>query len=626
MIFNKNTFAAGGKSPSQPHGRGRSPQRRMPPLPLTRSARRVNTRPTQKTAGGLDRPVSSATLHAGLTNRNTLRVIPLGGVEEVGMNCTAFEFGNDIIIVDMGFHFPDETTPGIDYIIPNTKYLEDNKHKIRGILVTHAHLDHIGALPYVLAKLGDPPIYSMPLSIAMIKKRLEEFNMVGRAKVNPITKDDTLSLGVFHVEFFRLNHNIPDCVGFRISTPIGKIVYATDWKFDHTPTDQRPTEFDKIAKYGGEGVILFMGDSTNAEKPGYCVSEKELANVIDRIMQDAKSRMIVATFSSLLSRIQSVCDAAAKHNRKIIVTGRSMVNAIEIALSMGYLRIQPKIFIKSEAASRYPDNQLVVLTTGSQGEEMSALARMSRGEHKIVKIKQGDTVVLSSSPIPGNEGSIVEVLDNLTRQGANVIYNKVLDIHSSGHGQQEELKMMFGLVKPKYFVPIHGEHHMLVAHTKLAQSVGIPQENCFVMDNGSVLEIRSDGSAKLLDDKVEAGYVFVDGLGVGDVEEVVLRDRQVMAKDGMVVIITTIDHHTGKLINLPDIVSRGFIYMKGNEDIIREIKHEVRKICEVKGAKPKDANEPGSAYLRNLIRDQVGEYLFHKTNRRPMVLPVIIEV
>jgi ribonuclease J len=303
----------------------------------------------------------------------------------------------------------------------------------------------------------------------------------------------------------------------RFQTPVGNVIYATDWKFDHTPTDQRPTEFNKIAKFGGEGVLLLLSDSTNALKPGYCISEAELAKNIDRIFQDTKGRIIFATFSQLISRIQSVCDSAARHNRKIIVTGRSMVNAIEIALSMGYLRIQPKIFIKSEQAKKFPDNQIVVLTTGSQGEEASALARMSRGEHKIISVKTGDTVIVSASPIPGNERSVVEVLDNLTRAGAEVIYSKLLDIHSSGHAQQEELKMMFGLLKPKYFIPIHGEHHMLVAHKKLAKSIGIPDSNTFVMDNGSILEINKLGEAKQLTEKIHAGYVFVDGLGVGDV-------------------------------------------------------------------------------------------------------------
>ena len=616
-----------------PQGRNMRPSSRMQRGPISRPQHPTHSSITESAkqdrlgaqideATNFTKPLAPTSSYT--QSRTNLRVIPLGGVEEIGVNCTVFEYGDDIIVVDMGLAFPDETMPGIDYIIPDTKYLEDNKKKIRGIFITHAHLDHIGALPYVLAKLGDPPIYTMPLTAGLINKRLEEFNLSNRARLNVVNKDDIVPLGAFRVEFFRLNHNIPDTVGMRIGTPVGNVVYATDWKFDHTPTDEKPTEFDKIARFGGEGVLLLMSDSTNALKPGYCISERELAGTIDRIFQDAKGRILFATFSQLISRIQSVCDSAAKHNRKIIVTGRSMVNAIEISLSMGYLRIQPKLFIKSEQAAKYPDNQLLVLTTGSQGEESSALARMARGEHKTVRVKTGDTVIVSASPIPGNERSVVEVLDNLTRQGANVIYNKVLDIHASGHAQQEELKMMFGLTKPTYFVPIHGEHHMLIAHNKLANAVNVAEGNAFALDNGTVLEFNSAGQAKRLDTKVPAGYVYVDGLGVGDVGEVVLRDRQVMSQDGMFVIIVSLDRKTSKLINQPDIISRGFIYMKGNEDIIREVKHEVRKICENKG--PEKASEPNYAYLRQVIRDQVGEYLFHKTNRRPMVLPVVIEV
>lgn len=592
------------------------------PAPATdRSGNVLERRIDQATA--TPRPALAPTTSNYTQSRTTLRVIPLGGVEEVGVNCTVFEYGDDIIIVDMGLAFPDETMPGVDYIIPDINYLEENKKKIRGLFVTHAHLDHIGALPYVLTKLGDPPIYTMPLSAGLIKKRLEEFNLASRARLFAIDKDASIQLGSFRVEFFRLNHNIPDCIGMRIQTPVGNVIYATDWKFDHTPMDGVHTEFEKIARFGSEGVLLLMSDSTNALKPGYCVSERELSGTIDRIFQDSTGRILFATFSQLISRIQSVCDAAAKHNRKIVVTGRSMVNAIEIALAMGYLHIQPKIFIKSEEMTKFPENQIVVLTTGSQGEESSALARVSRGEHKTIHIKPGDTVVVSASPIPGNERSVVEVLDNLTRQGADVIYNKTLDIHASGHAQQEELKMMFGLTKPRYFVPIHGEHHMLVAHNKIAQTVGVPESNCFALDNGAVLEFNSAGQAKRLDTKVQAGYIYVDGLGVGDVGEVVLRDRQVMSQDGMFVVIVSLDRKTSKLISEPDIISRGFIYMKDNEDILREVKLEVRKICESKSG---EKVEPNYAYLRQAVRDQIGEYLFEKTNRRPMVLPVVIEV
>jgi ribonuclease J len=555
-------------------------------------------------------------------SRRNLRIIPLGGLEEVGANMMAFEFGDDIIIVDMGFAFPDETTPGVDYIIPDTQYLEERKKNIRAIFITHGHMDHTGAIAYILPKLGDPPIYTLALTAGLIKKRLEEFSMLNRAKINVITKNDIIPVGNFTVRFFGVNHNIPDSVGLSILTPVGQVIHTGDWKLDHTPVGEQPAELSKLAKFGAEGVLALMSDSTNATKAGYTSSEREIGVQIDRSFGDAKGRIIFASFSSLLSRMQQVFDFAAKYNRKVIVTGRSMVNNLEIALSLGYLKVQPKIVIKSEQAAKYPDNQIVILTTGAQGEESAGLARMARGEHRSIKIKRGDTAIISASPIPGNERSIVSVLDNLTREGANVIYNKILDIHTSGHAQQEELKLMLSLVKPKYLVPIHGEHHMLAAHGKLAQSVGMPEENVFLLENNDVLEINSAGQAKKAG-TVPGGYVFIDGLGVGDVGEVVLRDRQLMAQDGMFVIIITLDRRTGKLTQQPDILSRGFIYMKNNDDLIREVKHEVRKLVEGQG---KAKLEPNWAYLRQVIRDQVGEYLFQKTERRPMILPVIIEV
>jgi ribonuclease J len=557
-------------------------------------------------------------------SRQNLRIIPMGGIEEVGENMTVLEYGDDLIVIDMGLAFPDDTMPGIDYIIPDTKWLEQNKRRIRGVIITHGHLDHIGAVPYILPKLGDPPVYTMALTAGFIKKRLEEFGLMGRSRINVLTKDDTLALGSFKIRFFRLNHSIPDSVGISISTPVGQVVYATDWKFDHTPADGKPTEFDKIAKFGAEGVLLLMSDSTNATKPGYCVSERELGITIDRTFSEIKGRIIFANFSTSISRIQQVFNAAAKFNRKIIVTGRSMVNNIEIALSLGYLKIQPKIVIKSEQAKKYPDNQIVILTTGSQGEDAAGLARIARGDHKTIKLKKGDTAIVSASPIPGNERAVSAVLSNLTRLGAHVIYNKTLDIHTSGHAHQEELKLMIALTKPKFFMPIHGEHHMIVTHAELGKTMGIPEQNIFSLDNGQILEINSAREAKTVEDpKVTSGYVFIDGLGVGDVGEVVIRDRQVMAQDGMFVIIITLNRRDGKLINQPDIISRGFIYMKGNDDLIREVKHEVRKLVESKG---KEKLEPNWAFLRNIIRDEIGEYLYQKTERRPMVLPVIMEI
>jgi ribonuclease J len=464
----------------------------------------------------------------------------------------------------------------------------------------------------------------MALTAGFIKKRLEEFGLLGRSKINVLTKDDVLPLGNFKIRFFRTNHSIPDGMGLCITTPVGQIIYATDWKFDHTPADGKPTEFDKIAKFGAEGVLLLMSDSTNAVKPGYCISEREIGITIDRTFADIKGRIIFANFSTNIARIQQVFDAAAKYNRKVIVTGRSLVNNIEIALSLGYLKIQPKIIIKSEQSKKFPDNQIVILTTGAQGEEAAGLARIARGDHKTVKIKKGDTTIVSASPIPGNERAISAMLSNLTRLGSHVIYNKTLDIHTSGHAHQEELKLMIALTKPKYFMPIHGEHHMIVAHAELAKTMGIPADNIFTLDNGQILEVGSDRVAKATtDEKIASGYVFIDGLGVGDVGEVVIRDRQVMAQDGMFVIIITLNRRDGKLVNQPDIISRGFIYMKGNDDLIREVKHEVRKLVETKG---KEKLEPNYAYLRNVIRDEVGEYLYQKTERRPMVLPVIIEI
>jgi len=550
-----------------------------------------------------------------------MKVIPVGGVEEVGENMTIFEYGDDIIVIDMGFAFPDENMPGIDYIIPDTKYLQENKKRIRGVIITHGHLDHIGAIPYILPKIGDPSIYTLPLTAAMIERRLEEFNLLGRSQINRIDIDQVLNLGGFKIRFFRLNHNIPDSMGLSIKTPSGHIVYATDWKFDHTPVDGKPAEFQKIAELGGEGVTMLMSDSTNAEKPGYCISEKELGETIDGVFRDAKGRIIFATFSSLINRFQQVFNSAHKYDRKVVVTGRSMVAAVEIAFNLAILKIPPKTTLRADAARKLPDSKVVILTTGSQGEEYSALARISRGEHKSISIKKGDTVIISASPIPGNERSVSAVMNNLTRLGAKVLYIKNLDIHTSGHAKQEELKLMISLIRPKYFMPIHGEHHMLVAHSELAQGLGIPENDIFIMDNGDVVDIK-DEQAKLSDKKIKTGNVYIDGLGIGDVGEVVLRDRKLMAEEGMFVVIMQIDRKNGKLIGSPDIISRGFVYMKESEDLLREVKHEVRKVVETKGK----SREPNAAYIRSRVRDQIGEFLFQRTERRPLVLPVIIEI
>lgn len=569
---------------------------------------RASVESVSKTFGGSDTP---------------LRVIPLGGVEEVGENMTVLEYGQDILIVDCGLAFPDETMPGVDYIIPDTKYLQEKKRNIRGVIITHGHLDHIGAVPYILPKIGDPPIYTMRLTAALVEKRLEEFRLKGRSQIHVMDKDDVLKLGAFTIRFFRLNHNIPDSMGLSIKTPAAHMIYATDWKFDHTPVDQKPAEFDKIAKFGSEGVDLLLSDSTNANEPGYSISEKELGETIDRIVREAAGRVIFATFSTLVSRVQQAINSAVKQDRRVVITGRSMVNTVEIAHGLGYLKIPKKTIVTADASKKIPDNKVLILTTGSQGEEAAALARIARQEHKTILIKPGDTVVVSASPIPGNERAIATVMNDLTRQGARVLYQKILDVHTSGHAKQEDLKLMISLLRPKYFMPIHGEHYMLVAHAELAEAVGVKRENIFLVDNGQVLSIDQKSGGRLANEKVASGLVFVDGLGVGDIGEVVLRDRQVMAQDGMVVIIITVDRRTGKLVNTLDIISRGFIYMKSSVDLIREIKHEIRKVVETQNHKPHEANY---AYIRNQIRDHIGEFLFTRTQRRPMILPVVIEV
>src|SRR3989344_3980209 len=546
--------------------------------------------PAQAPVNGNPRPVENRIEIKKPSGDAVLKVIPLGGVEDVGKNITAIEYGDDIIVVDMGFAFPDENMPGIDYVIPDTKYLQDNKKKIRGVLFTHGHLDHIGATPFILPKLGDPPIYTMPLTAAMIERRLEEYHLKGRSRIHVISKDDVLQLGAFTIRPFRLNHNIPDCVGFSIKTPAHHMVYTTDWKFDHTPVDEKPAEFGKIAHFGAEGVDLLLSDSTNATKPGYTLSEKDLGHTILNIIKSAQGRVIFATFSSLVSRLQQVIDAAVKTDRKVVIAGRSMIETVEVAHGLGYMRIPKKTVITAESAKKLPDNKVLILTTGSQGEEAAALARIARQEHKFIRIKAGDTVVLSSSPIPGNERAVAAVMNDLTRQGAHVLYQKILDVHSSGHGNQEDLKLMISLIKPKFFMPIHGEHYLLVAHGDLAASIGMPKENIFLMDNGSVLDINDKKEARKTDAKLADGLIFVDGLGVGDIGEVVLRDRQVMAKDGMVVIIMQVARRDGRLVNAPDIISRGFVYMKGAEDLIREMKHEVRKVVETQNHKPHEAN------------------------------------
>ncbi len=557
-----------------------------------------------------------------------LRVIPLAGLEEIGRNCMAIEYGDDIIIVDIGFMFPDETMPGIDYVLPDVTYLEKKQRNIKGIFITHGHLDHIGGAPWILPKLGFPKVYASRLCRAIMESNLEEHGLTKRVPWQTVQYDDVYHVGVFTVRFFHVNHNIPEGMGVAIDTPVGTIVHTGDFKFDETPVADQPAEFEKIRKIGERGVLLAMSDSTNTEIPGHTPSEKEIGQNMHEQISGAKGRVIMATFSTLIARLQQALDAAALTNRKVSVTGRSMLRNVEICQRLGYLDIPKGILVDPRHLNKYRDSEILVLCTGSQGDEMSALNRMANGEHRQVQIKQGDTVILSSSPIPGNERSIEGMMDNLFRLGADVIYSKLYDIHSSGHAFQDEQRQMIELLKPKHFMPVHGEYRKRVLHGRIAMSLGIPPTNVHLADNGQVLEANHRGTVSLTKEKVPANLVFVDGLGVGDVGQVVLRDRKHMSEGGMFVIIVMVDRKTGRLIGSPDIISRGFTYLREAGDLLKELRVEVRKQFQTqdKQHQPGHAKQADYSYIKNKLREVVEDFLYKKTERQPMVLPVVLEV
>ncbi len=551
-----------------------------------------------------------------------LRIIPLGGLEEIGRNMTIFEYGNDIIVVDVGLMFPEEEMMGIDYIIPNIEYLKDKKRNIRGVFITHGHYDHIGAIPHIIPELGNPPIYATELTRGMILKRQEDYNNK-TLNVKTVRKIDRVALGAFKIEFFHVNHSIPDSVGLIIRTPIGTIIHTGDFKFDHSPVGDVPADISKIARLGSEGILALMSDSTDAESEGYSISESKIRENLDKIFSEAKGRIITATFASLVSRIQQIAELSEKHGRKLAVDGYSMKNNVEIARQLGYINAKKSTFINIKDVNNYPDNKIAIMCTGAQGEGNAVLMRIVNGEHRYVQIHRGDTVIFSSSVIPGNERTVQGLKDTLYKKGAEVIHYKMMDIHSGGHARQEDLKMMINLVRPKYLIPIHGTYYMLKLHGKLAQSIGMKEENIIIGENGRVIEIDYRGNAKLSSEKVPSSYVMVDGLGVGDIGNVVLRDRQLLAKDGMFTIIAIIDKSTRKVVGEPQVVSRGFIYVKENFDLVNATKKRVKEV--IKKSTSQEA-EPNWDYVKNRIRDDVGQFLFQKTQRRPMVLPVVIEV
>ena len=547
-----------------------------------------------------------------------LQVIPLGGLGEIGKNMTVIRVDDDILLIDAGLMFPEDDMLGIDLVIPDITYLLENRDKIRAIVLTHGHEDHIGALPYVLKQI-DVPVYGTRLTLGILSGRLKEHS-VSCEKLRPVAPGDVINAGCFSVGFIRVNHSIPDAVGLSIRTPLGMIVHTGDYKLDYTPIDGEMTDFRRFSDLGNRGVLLLLADSTNAEREGHTPSERTVGAAFDKAFHNAKQRIIVATFSSNVHRIQQVIDTAVRYKRKVAVLGRSMVNVVTISLELGYISAPEGTIIDIDEINFYSPNQVVVITTGSQGEPMSALTRMAMGEHRKVTIVPGDTIIISATPIPGNEKLVSKTIDHLLKLGANVIYGRSEGIHVSGHASQEEIKLMHNLVRPKFFIPVHGEYRHLIKHAKLAQELGMPKENIFISENGQVLEFTRDSGA--VAGKVTAGRILVDGLGVGDVGNIVLRDRRQLSQDGILIIVLTMNRETGEVVSGPDIVSRGFVYVRESEELMEEARTRVEQALD--RCQEERVVEWGA--IKSNIRDALGRYLFDKTRRRPMILPIIMEV
>lgn len=552
-----------------------------------------------------------------------LKIYALGGLEEIGRNCTVIECGDDIIIIDVGLMFPEEGMPGIDYIIPNVAGFKGREKNIRGVIITHGHLDHIGAISHVLPKIGNPPIYTAPLTAGMIRGRHEEYPNVPKLNMVVVEHaDERFKIGKnFIFEPFHINHTISDAFGAAVHTPFGTVLITGDFKFDFTPVNEEPADLGRIAMFGSKGVLALLSDSTGADLPGHQISEQIVYDELDRIIAKAPARLIIGTFSSLLTRVQIILTLCEKYGRRVLIQGRSMQKNVDLAHELGYLQFKPGTIISEDEYGKYRDEQLVVLCTGAQGEKNAALMRIATGEHRFLKLQEGDTVIFSSSVVPGNERSVQRLKDTLVRHGASIVHYANMDVHAGGHAKQEDLKLMLRLTKPKFFIPIHGNRFMLAAHGRLAASVGVAKENVFIADNGQVMAFDVNGG-RLTEERMPAEYVMVDGLGVGDVSEIVLRDRTQMSEDGMLVVIATMEESTGELIGNPDIISRGFIFVKENKEIIDKTRLLVRKILEASDHKSPVFDE----FIKNKIRNDVGQFLFSQTKRRPMVLPVIIEV
>ena len=555
-----------------------------------------------------------------MAKKQNLKIIPLGGLEEIGKNITVFEYGNDIVVLDCGMAFPDEEMPGVDIVIPDFAYLEKNQDKIRAVVLTHGHEDHIGALPYFLSKIN-VPVYGTRLTIGLVLNKLKEHGLDKTVKLHSVLPGNVLKLGEFRVEFIRSNHSIPDAAAIAFHTPVGIILHTGDFKIDSTPIEGKMIDLKRIGELGKKGILALMSDSTNAERPGYTMSESTVGAAFDEIFRNnIKNRIIVATFASNIHRMQQIVNSAAQYGRKIALSGRSIVNVVTVAVELGHMKIPKGMLIDIDKITNYPPHKLVMITTGSQGEAMSALARMAYSEHRKVTLGSKDTVIISANPIPGNEKAVSKVINELYKLGTNVIYEALADIHVSGHACTEELKIIMNLANPKFFIPVHGEYRHLYHHSAIAQKMGIPEKNIIKLQIGSVLELNSEKFK--INGTVPSGRIFVDGLGVGDVGNIVLRDRKLLAEDGLIVVVVTLDSHTRRIISGPDVVSRGFVYMRESEDLMENIKECARKSIE----KSTDRRNCDWNTMKAKIKGDLSDYLYYKTKRKPMILPVIMEV
>ena len=600
-------------------GRGRGDFRRSggPKPHQVHPPREITEQGAIVLGGAEEKPVPP--LEAG-----NIRIIPLGGVEEIGRNMTVIEYGDDIIAIDCGFQFREDDTPGIDYILPNTKYLEDRRDKIRGLFITHGHLDHIGGIPYVIDRIGYPPIYTRRLSAVMIKKRQEEFPNLKPLDIHEVEKEDTIRAGNMRVRFFSVSHTIPDAMGIIVETPHGLIVFTGDLRLDHIdgiPTEKEEKEF---GYFKDKKVLFLAADSTNADKPGFSLPERIVQKNLDDIITNTKTRLIIGTFSSQLERIMRMLECAERTGRKVLVEGRSMKVNIEIVKQLGMLKIDEKTFIGPEQLEHLPDSKVMVLATGAQGDEFAALMRVAQKTHKYVKIKPGDTVVLSSSVVPGNERAVQKLKDNLSRQGARIIDRQIMDVHASGHANRDETLWIHSKINPRFFMPLHGYHYMLRVHADIAKACGRREDEIIVPDNSCVIEIQDEGQ-KIIRRKemAPAGLRLVDGFSIGDIQEVVIRDRTVLAQEGMFVIIATVNPKTGRLRKSPDIISRGFVYLRESQELLQQTRIIIKKTIEetTQGMQPVNFD-----YVKNNVTDAVSRFLFEKTNKRPIVIPVVLGV